>query len=128
MKQSWCKESVQEGRREQAQELISSRQRTPSDSYVKVTASAALQLLLLPVVSASPQPSRQPVREGTGLGGTTWVPAPPWQNGLPSRLLDAGSARAEVTIPPHHALPLILHGKPKHGLYSPPLTSAVYCS
>lgn len=44
-------ESIREGRRKSEQESFSSRQRTPSDSNMKVTALAALQLLLLPAVS-----------------------------------------------------------------------------
>lgn len=44
-------ESIREGRRKSEQQSFSSRQRTPSDSNMKVTALAALQLLLLPAVS-----------------------------------------------------------------------------
>ena len=60
--QAWSKAGAESlCGREQAQESFSSRQWTLSNSYMKVTAFAALQLLLLPAVSASSQPSPRPV-------------------------------------------------------------------
>lgn len=44
-------ESIREGRRKSERESFSFRQRTPSDSNMKVTTLATLQLLLLPAVS-----------------------------------------------------------------------------
>lgn len=62
-----------EGRRKSERESFSFRQRTPSDSNMKVTALATLQLLLLPAVSvcfssAFPKAS---------LGGVSGLGAPP---------------------------------------------------
>lgn len=66
-------ESIREGRRKSERESFSFRQRTPSDSNMKVTALATLQLLLLPAVSvcfssAFPKAS---------LGGVSGLGAPP---------------------------------------------------
>lgn len=125
MEQSWCEESVWKRKREWARKSFSSRQQMPSDSYMKVTALAALQLLPPPAVS---QPSPQPAQGGHWFKGHHLGPSIPTVKWPPMQAAGHRQHQSRGDCP-IAALPVFHFAcKAYTRLILPQLTSAVYCS